>query len=66
MDQNFYATNDNKDCVTVKEMVGLSKLWQHHLFKMPSVTLETAEAIISAYPMPRLLIDVCDDMRELS
>lgn len=56
--QNFYVTNDNKDCVTVKGINGLSNLWQHHLMKFPMVTLEIAEAIISEYPMPKTLFDV--------
>lgn len=58
IEENFYANNDNKDCVSVKGTTGLSNLWQHHLIKLPLVTLETAEAIINEYPMPRLLLDV--------
>lgn len=57
-DQNFYLTNDNKDCVAVKGTTGLSSLWQHHLTKLPMVALETAEAIIAQYPMPRALLEV--------
>lgn len=57
-DQNFYVTNDNKDCVAVKGTTGLSSLWQHHLTKLPMVALETAEAIIAQYPMPRALLEV--------
>lgn len=60
-DQNFYVTNDNKDCVAVKGTTGLSSLWQHHLTKLPMVALETAEAIIAEYPMPRTLLDVCTE-----
>lgn len=58
LDQNFYVTNDNKDCVAVKGTTGLSSLWQHHLTKLPMVALETAESIIAEYPMPRALIEV--------
>lgn len=41
--------------------IGLSKLWQHHLIKMPMAQLETAEAIIAEYPMPRLLLNVSNN-----
>jgi len=37
---------------------GLSKLWQQHLIKLPSVTLEVAEAIIKHYPTPKSLFEV--------
>lgn len=57
-DQNFYVTNDNKDCVAVKGTTGLTSLWQHHLIKLPLVALETAEAIIGEYPMPSALFEV--------
>lgn len=56
--QHFFATNDNKDCVAVKGTAGFSNLWQHHLIKLPMVTLEIAEAIIAVYPTPRLLLKV--------
>lgn len=51
-------TNDNKDCVAIRGTIGLGKLWQHHLIKLPMATLESAEAIIGEYPMPRLLLNV--------
>lgn len=44
----------------VKGEAGLSSLWQHHLMKLPGVTLETAEAIMQSYPMPSNLIDALD------
>lgn len=50
--------NDNKDCIQVKGEVGLTNLWQRHLTKLPSITLESAEAIIANYPMPSKLIQV--------
>lgn len=56
--QKMFAANDNKDCVAVKGTAGLSNLWQHHLTKIPMVTLEIAEAIMVEYPMPRLLLNV--------
>ncbi|KAJ6639351.1 Crossover junction endonuclease EME1 [Pseudolycoriella hygida] len=56
-DQNFFVINDNRDCVSVKGKTGLSSLWQHHLTKLPLVALETAEAIIAEYPMPRVLLE---------
>ncbi|KAG4077840.1 hypothetical protein HA402_013774 [Bradysia odoriphaga] len=59
--QNFYVTNDNKDCVAVKGTTGLSSLWQHHLTKLPMVALETAESIIAEYPMPRVLLEAYDN-----
>ena len=61
-DQNFYIVNDNKDCVAVKGVNGLSNLWQHHLTKLPLVALETAEAIIGEYPMPRSLFEVSKEL----
>lgn len=54
--ENFYFANDNKDCVKVVDKVGLSRLWQQHLLKLPFITLETAEAIMSVYPMPQNLL----------
>lgn len=57
-EQNFYLANDNKDCVDVKNEIGLSNLWQHHLCKFPTVTLEIAEAIMKVYPTPAKLIEV--------
>lgn len=59
-DHNFYLANDNKDCVQVKGEVGLSSLWQRHLMKIPSVTLESAEAIINEYVSPSKLIAAYD------
>lgn len=57
-DQNFYLANDNKDCVQVKDNVGLTNLWKNHLCKFPTVTLDTAEAILIEYPTAAKLIDV--------
>lgn len=57
-EQNFYLANDNKDCIQVKGEVGLTNLWQRHLTKLPSITLESAEAIIANYPMPSKLVQV--------
>ena len=57
-DQNFYLANDNKDCVQVKDNVGLTNLWKNHLCKFPTVTLDTAEAILTQYPTASQLIDV--------
>lgn len=39
------------------DTVGLGRLWQQHLIMLPFVTLETAEAIMSVYPMPKNLLD---------
>lgn len=57
-EQNFYLANDNKDCVQVKDSIGLTNLWKNHLCKFPSVTLDTAEAIIEKYPTASKLIQV--------
>lgn len=50
--------------MTVKGVTGLSNLWQHHLIKFPLVTLEIAEAIISEYPMPKVLLEVSGYIRD--
>lgn len=57
-DQNFYLANDNKDCVQVKDNIGLTNLWKNHLCKFPTVTLDTAEAITKEYPTASKLIQV--------
>lgn len=56
----FYVANDNRDCVLVRDGIGLSSLWQHQLCKLPLASLETAEAIMGAYAMPRVLLDAYD------
>lgn len=53
---NFYFGNESKDCVRVVGSVGLGRLWQQHLIKLPWITLESAEAIMSVYPMPQDLL----------
>lgn len=58
--ENFYLGNDSKDCVRVQNGIGLSRLWQQQLIKLPNVTLEIAEAIIAKYPMPCLLIQALE------
>lgn len=55
--QNFYFEGDNKECVKVSDKVGLGRLWQQHLIKLPFITLETAEAIMTVYPTPKTLLD---------
>lgn len=57
-EQNFYLANDNKDCVQVKDNIGLTNLWKNHLCKFPAVTLDTAEAIVKEYPTLSKLIQV--------
>lgn len=56
-DCGFYAANDNRDCVVVRAGIGLGNLWQQQLCKLPLASLETAQAIIGEYAMPRLLLD---------
>lgn len=66
--ENFYFANDNKDSVKVVGTAGLGRLWQQHLIKLPLITLETAEAIMSVYPMPQHLFDAyksCSDPENL-
>lgn len=54
--ETFYLGNDSRDCVKIlNEKIGLSRLWQQQLIKLPMVTLEIAEAITAAYPMPSQL-----------
>lgn len=65
-DQKFYLENDNKDCVQVKDNIGLTNLYKNHLCKFPSVTLDTAEAIIEAYPTLSKLIQVCEVIKSVS
>lgn len=57
-EQNFYLANDNKDCVQVKNNIGLLNLWKNTLCKFPQVTLDTAEAILKEYPTNNKLIRV--------
>lgn len=53
-----FLENDNKNCVRVDGVAGLSRLWQQHLTRIPNVTLEVAEAIMSEYPCPKALFEV--------
>lgn len=41
--ETFYLGNDSKDTVRVQNGIGLSRLWQQQLIKLPMVTLEIAE-----------------------
>lgn len=59
--ENFYLGNDSKDCVRVQNGIGLGRLWQQQLIKLPNVTLEIAESIIARYPMPCLLVEALKD-----
>uniref|UniRef100_A0A182W2M3 ERCC4 domain-containing protein n=1 Tax=Anopheles minimus TaxID=112268 RepID=A0A182W2M3_9DIPT len=45
-----YLGNEKKGCVRVEGTAGLQQLYQAQLIKIPSVTLEIAEAIMSVYP----------------
>lgn len=57
-----YLANDNKQCVRVEQGNGYGRLWQQHLNRLPLVTLEVAESIISQYPCPkRMLQQFADD-----
>ncbi|XP_034479147.1 probable crossover junction endonuclease EME2 [Drosophila innubila] len=52
-----YLANDNKQCVRVDQGHGFGRLWQQHLNRLPQVTLEVAESIISQYPCPKRLLE---------
>ncbi|EDW09214.1 crossover junction endonuclease EME1 [Drosophila mojavensis] len=51
-----YLANDNKQCVRVEQGNGYGRLWQQHLNRLPLVTLEVAESIISQYPCPKRML----------
>ncbi|XP_058813546.1 crossover junction endonuclease EME1 [Topomyia yanbarensis] len=55
--EQLYLGNEKKGCVRVEGTAGLHQLYQNQLIKIPSVTLEVAEAIISVYPSLRQLIE---------
>lgn len=63
-DELYYTDGENVDTVSVLGNVGLGRLWQHQLCLLPMATLATAEAIIEAYPMPRLLLDAYDESND--
>ncbi|XP_049287252.1 crossover junction endonuclease EME1 [Anopheles funestus] len=48
--EQVYLGNEKKGCVRVEGTAGLHQLYQAQLIKIPSVTLEIAEAIMSVYP----------------
>uniref|UniRef100_A0A182SGE6 ERCC4 domain-containing protein n=1 Tax=Anopheles maculatus TaxID=74869 RepID=A0A182SGE6_9DIPT len=48
--EQVYLGNEKKGCVRVEGTAGLQQLFQAQLIKIPSVTLEIAEAIMSVYP----------------
>uniref|UniRef100_A0A182K799 ERCC4 domain-containing protein n=1 Tax=Anopheles christyi TaxID=43041 RepID=A0A182K799_9DIPT len=52
-----YLGNEKKGCVRVEGTAGLQQLFQAQLIKIPSVTLEIAEAIMSVYPTVRSLLE---------
>lgn len=61
-----FLKNDNKDCVKVEEEnnAGMSRLWQQHLTRLPLVTLDVAEAIMSEFSCPQKLLDFKDSSTE--
>uniref|UniRef100_A0A182PEL9 ERCC4 domain-containing protein n=1 Tax=Anopheles epiroticus TaxID=199890 RepID=A0A182PEL9_9DIPT len=52
-----YLGNEKKGCVRVEGTAGLQQLYQAQLIKIPSVTLEIAEAIMSVYPTLNSLLE---------
>ncbi|XP_037950174.1 crossover junction endonuclease EME1 [Teleopsis dalmanni] len=52
-----YLANDKKQCVRVVGTNGFGRLWQQHLNRLPLVTLEIAESIISQYSCPKKLLE---------
>lgn len=60
--EQVYLGNEKKDCIRIQDNgLGLTRLWQQQLLKMPLVTLEVAEAIIKEYPSPTTLISAYND-----
>uniref|UniRef100_A0A1Q3F2K0 Putative crossover junction endonuclease eme1 n=1 Tax=Culex tarsalis TaxID=7177 RepID=A0A1Q3F2K0_CULTA len=55
--EQLYLGNEKKGCVRVEGTAGLHQLYQNMLVKIPSVSLEVAEAIISVYPSLSQLMD---------
>uniref|UniRef100_A0A182MV76 ERCC4 domain-containing protein n=1 Tax=Anopheles culicifacies TaxID=139723 RepID=A0A182MV76_9DIPT len=55
--EQVYLGNDKKGCVRVEGTAGLQQLYQAQLIKIPSVTLEIAEAIMSVYPTLNSLLE---------
>ncbi|XP_055625384.1 crossover junction endonuclease EME1 [Toxorhynchites rutilus septentrionalis] len=55
--EQSYLGNEKKGCVRVEGTAGLQQLYQNQLTKIPSVTLEVAEAIINVYPSLSSLIN---------
>uniref|UniRef100_A0A0P6JSN9 Putative crossover junction endonuclease eme1 n=1 Tax=Aedes aegypti TaxID=7159 RepID=A0A0P6JSN9_AEDAE len=55
--EQLYLGNEKKGCVRVEGSAGLHQLYQNQLVKIPSVTLEIAEAIIAEYPTLSKLIE---------
>lgn len=62
-----FLMNDNKDCVKVEEEnnAGMSRLWQQHLTRLPLVTLDVAEAIMSEFSCPKKLLDFKENSTDL-
>ncbi|XP_030383205.1 crossover junction endonuclease EME1 isoform X2 [Scaptodrosophila lebanonensis] len=58
-----YLANDKKQCVRVQSggAASYGRLWQQHLNRLPLVTLEVAESIISHYSCPKRLLDHFDN-----
>ncbi|XP_035904148.1 crossover junction endonuclease EME1 [Anopheles stephensi] len=54
--EQVYLGNEKKGCVRVEGTAGLQQLYQAQLIKIPSVTLEIAEAIMSVYPTMNSLL----------
>lgn len=61
-----FLKNDNKDCVKVEEEnnAGMSRLWQQHLTRLPMVTLEVSEAIMSEFSCPKKLLEFKENSSE--
>ncbi|XP_053670154.1 crossover junction endonuclease EME1 [Anopheles nili] len=52
-----YFGNEKKGCVRVEGTAGLQQLYQAQLIKIPAVTLEIAEAIMSVHPSMKSLLE---------
>lgn len=56
---DWYATGDSRESVRVDTAGnGLARLWQQQICQFPAVTLDIAQAIVSNYSSPLVLINV--------
>lgn len=56
---DFYAADASGSIKVNKDGQGLERLWQLQLMQFPLVSLEASQAIVSQYPSPQALLQVC-------